>query len=150
MINGQTCNLTQWVHLNRFEQKQEDTWFLFLSLPTSSASPTTLPHSVFPTYSLCYPSPLPLLFLTPPAVSIHSPSYLCPLFLLFLLTMSLIPAHSVIPSHSLWYPVIWFFDIMSECICLFLLLQCIHHGVCLSTDNRVLYCVHQAFIKKNK
>lgn len=154
MINGQTCNLTQWVHLNRFKQKQDDTWFPFLSLPTPcySCPLPLLPQprsltlfslpilSVIPVHSLYYPS-IPC-YLHP------LPKYPCPLFLLFLLTMSLIPAHSVIPSHSLWYPVIWFFNTMSECLCLFLLLQCIHHGVCLSTDNRVLYCVHKAFIKK--
>lgn len=126
------------MHLNRFKQKQDDAWFPFLSLPTP-CYPCSLPLlpqpcsltlfslptlSVIPVRSLCYPS-LPC-YLHP------FPPYPCPLFLLSLLTMSLIPAHSVIPSHSLWYPVIWFFNVMSECLCLFLLLQCIHHGVCLS------------------
>lgn len=119
MINGQTCSLTQWMHLIRFKQKQEDTWFPFLSLPTPWY-PCPLPVilcslTIFTAYSLCYPSPLPLLSLTPSAISIHSPSYPCPLFLLSLLTMSLIPVYSVIPSHSLCYPAhtLWFFKRMS-------------------------------------
>lgn len=150
MINGQTCSLTQWMHLIRFKQKQEDMWFPFLSLPTPWY-PCPLPVilcslTIFTTYSLCYPS-LPLLSPSiPPLIHIHSFCYLYSLCLSSLSAPLSLPTPSVI-LHTLS-------DSLKECLCLFLLIQCIHNGVRLSGlislywQQGALLCSSSLYLKK--